>query len=38
MAVLATSPGLLAFLTVLVVLMGSIVAISAEIAYCETLF
>lgn len=38
MAVLATSPVLLAFLTVLLVLMGSIVAISAPIAYCETLF
>ena len=38
MAVLATSPVLLAFLTVLTVLMSSIVAISSVIAYCETLF
>ena len=37
-AVLATSPELLAFLTVLIVLMESIVAISDAIAYCETLF
>ena len=38
MAVLATSPVLLAFFTVLLVLIASIVAISAPIAYCETLF
>ena len=37
-AVLATSPVLLVFLTALMVLMGSIVAISDAIAYCETLF
>ena len=37
-AVLATSPELLAFLTVLIALMESIVAISDAIAYCETQF